>query len=290
MGSSFTGRVGRRSRFTGRRALTSARRVGKFWAPLLIVLVLWETVARLGFFEPVLFPSVSGVVSTVAVLSGWGFAERPAYDVELFNLLSHSWRSMLRFVAGFGFAVLAGTGLGLLMGRSRRLHRLMYPLISIVMPVPALAWVPIFMVWFGTGETATLCVVFVGGFFAVLYNTRAGVVSVSQLHIWATETMGARPHVVFLKVLIPGALPYIMTGLKIGMGQAWRAMVGAEMLAATQWGLGFMIFEAREFLLTEVSFAGIGMIALIMLAIEHGVFAELEKRTIVRWGMVGETR
>ena len=156
------------------------------------------------------------------------------------------------------------------------------------MPIPALAWVPIFMVWFGTGEASTISVVFIGGFFAVVYNTHKGVTSIGVPYIWATETMGASRRDLFLKVLIPGSLPYIMTGLKIGMGQAWRAMVGAEMLAATQWGLGFMIFEAREFLLTDVSFAGIGMIALIMFVLEHGLFATLEQKTIVRWGMVRE--
>jgi NitT/TauT family transport system permease protein len=98
--------------------------------------------------------------------------------------------------------------------------------------------------------------------------------------------MGADDRRMFLKVIIPGALPFILTGLRLGLAQAWRILVADEMLAAVPWGLGWLIFGAREFLNTDVMLAGIAVIAAIGLALEKLVFQKLENYTIVRWGMM----
>jgi NitT/TauT family transport system permease protein len=98
--------------------------------------------------------------------------------------------------------------------------------------------------------------------------------------------MGASDRRLFVKVIMPGALPYILTGLRLGLAQAWRALVGVEMLAAVPWGLGWMIFGAREFLNTDVMLAGVFVIAVIGLALEKLVFQRLENYTVVRWGMM----
>jgi NitT/TauT family transport system permease protein len=98
--------------------------------------------------------------------------------------------------------------------------------------------------------------------------------------------MGADGWRLFLKVVLPGALPYVLTGLRLGLAQAWRILVGVEMLAAVPWGLGWMIFGAREFLNTDVMLAGVAVIGAIGLALEKGVFQRLEHYTVVRWGMM----
>jgi NitT/TauT family transport system permease protein len=98
--------------------------------------------------------------------------------------------------------------------------------------------------------------------------------------------MGADDRKLFLNVIIPGALPFILTGLRLGLAQAWRILVAVEMLAAVPWGLGWLIFGAREFLNTDVMLAGIVVIAAIGLALEKLVFQKLENYTVVRWGMM----
>jgi NitT/TauT family transport system permease protein len=98
--------------------------------------------------------------------------------------------------------------------------------------------------------------------------------------------MGADDRRLFLKVVLPGALPYVLTGLRLGLAQAWRILVGVEMLAAVPWGLGWMIFGAREFLNTDVMLAGVAVIGAVGLALEKGVFQRLERYTVVRWGMM----
>jgi NitT/TauT family transport system permease protein len=98
--------------------------------------------------------------------------------------------------------------------------------------------------------------------------------------------MGADSRRLFHHVILPGALPYILTGLRLGLAQAWRILVGVEMLAAVPWGLGWMIFGAREFLNTDVMLAGVAVIGAIGLALEKLVFERIERYTVVRWGML----
>jgi NitT/TauT family transport system permease protein len=122
--------------------------------------------------------------------------------------------------------------------------------------------------------------------FAVIFNTWSGVKAVKEIWLRSAQAMGADDRRMFLKVIIPGALPFILTGLRLGLAQAWRILVAVEMLAAVPWGLGWLIFGAREFLNTDVMLAGIAVIAAIGLALEKLVFQKLENYTIVRWGMM----
>jgi NitT/TauT family transport system permease protein len=122
--------------------------------------------------------------------------------------------------------------------------------------------------------------------FPVIFNTWTGVKAVKEIWLRSAEAMGADRRRLFLKVILPGALPYILTGLRLGLAQAWRILVGVEMLAAVPWGLGWLIFGAREFLATDVMLAGIAVIAVIGLVLEKFVFQRLEAFTVVRWGMM----
>jgi NitT/TauT family transport system permease protein len=97
--------------------------------------------------------------------------------------------------------------------------------------------------------------------------------------------MGANRRTIFIKVLLPGAMPYIIAGHKLALGRAWRALVATEMVVATGYGLGYLIFEARTFMDTETMYGGIGMIALLGLIIEKGFFGRIEKKTVEKWGM-----
>ena len=122
--------------------------------------------------------------------------------------------------------------------------------------------------------------------FPVILNTWTGVKAVKEIWIRAAQVMGADERRLFRQVIFPGALPYVLTGLRLGLAQAWRILVAVEMLAAVPWGLGWLIFGAREFLDTDAMLAGIAMIGIIGLALEKLAFQPLERYTVVRWGMV----
>ncbi|TMJ95213.1 MAG: ABC transporter permease subunit [Alphaproteobacteria bacterium] len=117
-------------------------------------------------------------------------------------------------------------------------------------------------------------------------NTWAGVKAVKEIWVRSAQAMGADDRRLLHQVILPGALPYMLTGLRLGLAQAWRILVGVEMLAAVPWGLGWMIFGAREFLNTDVMLAGVAVIGAIGLALEKFVFQRLERYTVVRWGMM----
>jgi NitT/TauT family transport system permease protein len=122
--------------------------------------------------------------------------------------------------------------------------------------------------------------------FSVTINTWTGVKAVKEIWLRAAQTMGADERRLFRYVILPGALPYILTGCRLGLAQAWRILVAVEMLAAVPWGLGWLIFGAREFLNTDAMLAGIAVIGVIGLGLEKLVFQPLERFTVVRWGMM----
>jgi NitT/TauT family transport system permease protein len=242
--------------------------------PFVVVGALWESVAHLGLFPPKLFPSLEVIAATLVRLTVDGI------------LPHHVLETLLRLGAGFGLAVLIGVGIGILMGRSRRAEDIFLPVVSIGAPIPGLAYAPLFLLWFGLGNlSAVLLVAFVSAF-PIIYNSWTGVKAVKEIWVRSAQAMGADNRRLFRHVILPGALPYIMTGLRLGLAQAWRILVGVEMLAAVPWGLGWLIFGAREFLNTDVMMAGIVVIAVIGLALEKLVFQRLEQFTVVRWGMM----
>jgi NitT/TauT family transport system permease protein len=198
----------------------------------------------------------------------------------------HVLDTVLRLIAGFALAAVAGVAIGFAMGRSRRAEDIFLPLVSIGAPIPGIAYAPLFLLWFGLGDkSAVLLVAFVSAF-PIVFNTWTGVKAVKEIWLRSAQAMGASDRKVFRHVILPGALPYILTGLRLGLAQSWRVLVGVEMLAAVSWGLGWLIFGAREFLNTDVMLAGIAVIGAIGLALEKLVFERLENYTVVRWGMM----
>jgi NitT/TauT family transport system permease protein len=242
--------------------------------PFIVVFGLWEIVARAGIFPPKLFPSLVTVAQTFVELTVSGILPHHVFDTAL------------RLLAGFFLAAVVGVTLGILMGRSRRVEDIALPLVSIGAPIPGLAYAPLFLLWFGLGnKSAVLLVAFVSAF-PIIFNTWTGVKAVKEIWVRSAQAMGADDRRLFVKVIVPGALPYILTGLRLGLAQAWRILVGIEMLAAVPWGLGWMIFGAREFLNTDVMLAGVVVIGIIGLALEKLVFQKLEQFTVMRWGMM----
>jgi NitT/TauT family transport system permease protein len=242
--------------------------------PFLVVGAIWEAFARSGIFPHKLFPTLEEVARSFVELTIAGILPHHAID------------TVIRLLAGFGLAAIVGLTIGVLMGRSRRAEDICLPLVSMLAPIPGLAYTPLFLLWFGPGEfSAVLLVAFVS-MFPVIYNSWTGVKAVKEIWVRSAQSMGADNRRIFRHVILPGALPYILTGLRLGLAQAWRILVAVEMLAAVPWGLGWLIFGAREFLNTDAMMAGITVIAVIGLALEKFVFQKIEDYTVVRWGMV----
>ena len=232
--------------------------------PFLVMGAIWEIVARAGVFPAVLFPTLEKVVVTFVHLTVSGI------------LPMHAVWTLMRLLSGFALAAVFGTTVGLLMGRSRATEEYLLPLVSVLAPIPGLAYTPLFLLWFGPGDMSSILLVGFVSSFPVIYNTWTGVKAVKEIWLRAAQSMGADDRRLFRKVILPGALPYILSGLRLGLAQAWRILVAVEMLAAVHWGLGWLIFGAREFLNTDAMLAGIVVIAVIGLALERLVFKRLE--------------
>ncbi len=254
------------------------RRVLRGACSLIVVAALYEAVARSGAFPPVLLPTLPVVARTLYA----GCADG--------TLPMHAAYTLQRVLVGCGLALAVGLPLGILMGRYRPVENFVLPLASALMPIPSLAWVPVFILWFGLGDRVAILIVFYAALFPMLLNTWSGVRAVNPLWLRAGSAMGADERVLFWKVIIPGASPFIITGLRQAFLRAWIAVVGAEMLAASDYGLGWVIFDAKEFLNTDVMLASLIVIGTIGFAFERLLFGSIERATVVRWGMVRATK
>src|SRR5499426_384339 len=235
---------------------------------------VYEAMARSGYFAPALLPTLPTIAHTLFA----GLADG--------SLIEHAALTLYRVMFGFALSVVVGLPLGILMGRFQSVENFFLPLVSALMPIPSFALVPLFMLWFGIGNLTTILIVFYAASFPMIFNTWSGVRSVNPLWLRAAGAMGADEHKLFWKVIIPGASPFIITGMRQAFLRSWIAVVGAEMIAASDWGLGWVIFDAKEFLNADIMLASLIVIGLIGFAFERFVFGSLERMTVLRWGMM----
>jgi len=241
---------------------------------LALAAIVYELVARSGWFAPALVPTLPAIAGTLGSMLLDGTME------------AHALNTLARVFAGLALAVVTGLMLGFLMARYRAVERFFSPLVSALMPIPSLAWAPVFILWFGLGNIATVLIVFYAASFPMLVNTWSGVRAVNPLWLRAARAMGASGPRLFWKVVVPGASPFIITGLRLAFQRAWIAVVGAEMLAASAYGLGWVIFDAKEFLNADIMLSSLVVIGAIGYVFERLVFGSLERATVLRWGMV----
>lgn len=242
--------------------------------PITVVLITWELLARTGRFNPVLFPTVERIGQAWFSMLSSGI------------LWLHIKWTFLRLGVGFAAASVVGVGIGMLMAFIRSIERFFVPISTILLPIPALAWVPVLILWFGLGNRSTVVLVFFTAAIPIMLTTWTGVKQIPEQFLRAAQTMGCSGHRLLVRVTLPAALPSIVTGLRLGLGQAWRAVVAGEMIGATDYGLGFAIFAAREFLRSDIMLAVIGTISAVGLLLEFLCFGAVEKWTVERWGMV----
>src|ERR671932_2253732 len=182
-------------------------------------------------------------------------------------------------------AILVSVPLGVAMGVSPGASRFFTPLLRFFSVLAGIAWIPIATLWFGYGFGAITFVIFNAVFFIVAYNTLLGVSTIPKTLRHAAASLGAGKWAMLTEVLLPGALPNIVTGIRTGLGFAWRGLIAAEMIA-TNVGLGYMIFVARDFYRTEVIVFGMIVIGAMWLLTYRLVLAPIERSTGERWGLV----
>lgn len=234
-------------------------------ATLAALLALWWAVAALQLISPLFLPSPGQVWQKLITIAGpQGFMDA--------TLWQHLTASLTRIIIALLAAVLLGVPVGIAMGLSPTVRGILDPLIELYRPVPPLAYLPLMVIWFGIGETSKILLIYLAIFAPVAMSALAGVKSAQQVRIRAAQALGASRAQVLWLVILPGALPEILTGLRIGLGVGWSTLVAAELIAATR-GLGFMVQSAGEFLATDVVLAGIAVIAIIAFLLELGLRA-----------------
>lgn len=224
------------------------------WAIPVLIVVIWELAARVGWIEPQVLPAPSSVAVTA-----WNLARNG-------DLFVHLGVSLLRAACGFLIGGAIGLALGVLVGFSRLAQALIDRSIQMVRAIPFLAMLPLVIVWFGVGEGAKIFLVALAVLFPVYINTMLGIRQIDPKLMELAKVIGMKWPAVVRRIILPGAMPAILTGVRYALAHAWLALVIAETLATTK-GIGFLAMDAREFLqtnvilLTMIIYAIIGVIA-----------------------------
>ena len=216
----------------------------------LILLLGWEVAVRAGWLDARFFPAPSKIFGTFAAL------------VESGVLWAHTWASLTRLFWGVLLGGIPGLLLGVAMGLYRPLRAVFDPLVSATYPIPKSAILPLILLIFGLGEASKIVMVAIGVFYPILINATAGVLEINRIYLDVGRNFGAGRWQVFRTIALPGALPLIMSGLKLGVGMGLILIAIAEMIGAKN-GLGFMIWNAWEILAVETMYVGLIVIALL---------------------------
>jgi len=235
-----------------------------------VLLLVWQTVTSLRLIEPLFLPPPAAVWAKFLSVSTTGFVDA--------SLWQHTAASLTRVAIALLLAVLFAVPLGLWIGLSPTARGVFDPLIEFYRPVPPLAYLPLIVIWFGIGELSKVLLILLAIFAPVVIATATGVRNTDATRLRAAQSFGATRWQLLRFVVLPSALPEILTGLRVGLGVGWSTLVAAELVAATR-GLGFMVQSAAQFLNTDIVLLGIFVIAIIAFGLELGLRA-LQRRFV----------
>ena len=233
----------------GSLAARGLRTAASYGFSVALILAAWQ-VASDWFDVPILFPSPLAAAQKAVALAQEG---RLQQDIAV---------SMWRILTGFIVGSMLGTGLGLLMGSFRTIADLLNPYVNFLRFLTSLAWISVVMIWFGIGELSKVLLIVYPTTFVVLVNTVAGVAAVHPVKLRAAQCFGATRAQIFRFVTFPATLPYILTGARLAMMNSFMTVVSAEMLAAES-GIGFLIFNSRQWMETDAIFVGMAVLGLL---------------------------
>lgn len=237
--------------------IAEAANLRRLASPLL-VLVLWEIASRTHLLDPLLVPAPTKVFADIweLIING-----------QLFSAL---WASLRRVVIGFGIAVIVSVIIGILMASFRSAEDLLDPLVELVRPVSPLALFPLALLWFGIGDASKIFLISLSCSFPIILNTYAGVRGLDASLVRAARSLGASQWEVVRRIVLPGSLPSVLTGIRVAWGIALIVIIASEMVGAVN-GLGFMVLDAQQTFKVERVFAGIIIIGLVGFATDRGL-------------------
>lgn len=233
-----------------------------------LTVILWELLSRLNVLDPSMIPAPSDVL--LAALSGISSGE----------LVNYVAISILRVAKGFLLASVAGVSAGLAVGWSPTVRAMVDPFLNFLRQIPPVAWIPVFIMWFGIGEGSKVMVIAYAAFFPVFLNTETSVSQVCDTFLELGRVYRFTKAQMLTRVILPGSLGPVFAGLRLGLSASWRALVAAEMLASAS-GLGYMIVISRELVRPDVMFVGIVVVGLFGYLVDAGVIRL--QRTVAPW-------
>lgn len=255
----------------------------------ILILLLWNYGAK-HIDNRLILPKLSSVLAH--------FLTPAESMIGLGSLITSILISLIRVIIGYLIALLIALPIGILMGYKKTANQIINPMLSLFRPVPPLAWVPLVLAWFGVGSIATvlglkqgmwyIClhnfkismtfIIFLGAFFPIITSASHGIAKVPKTLIESAKVLGASESDIFLKILIPGAAPTILNGMRIGLGSAWTCLVSAEMLPGSVSGLGYLITHAYELAKIDIVMAGMISIGIIGSLLDYSIqFIERKK-------------
>jgi taurine transport system permease protein len=241
--------------------------------PFLPLVGIWWAVAEVGVFPRAFFPGPVEVVQSFWTLLYKGILTAYLYD------------SVVRLAVGAAAGVAIGIPLAILIGLSWRAHVVLWPILLFFQAIGDIAWLPILLIWFGFGLTTMTFVIVYTVLFPVVLNTVLGVRSVPIELQRAAASLGASRWRILTEVIVPGALPNIITGLRNGLGYGWRALIAAEIIVGTS-GIGFMMFDARRAGSVVEIVVGMIILGVLWYIVDNWILAPIERATGERWGLV----
>lgn len=232
----------------------------------IIILLIWQVGSFLGIIKEYTISSpIKVLITTYQMIKS---------TVLLENIL---W-SVFRVIIGFLLAAILGISFGILTARSKTFAKYTDCILQIIKPIPPIAWIPIAILWFGIGEFTKIFIIFLGAFFPIFSNVVDGIKQIDSKYIEVAEVLEIPKRKMILKVILLGALPSIMTGLRVGLGSAWMCVVAAEMIAATR-GVGYMLMDGRSLSRPDIVILGMFVIGIIG-KVMNDFLLKLEKRKI----------
>lgn len=225
-----------------------AKHVAISVASVAAFLAIWQLAATQQWVDPLLLPSLTDIGLTAEELLADGYRQVPLWQ--------HVAVSLARALSAFTVAIVLGIPLGLLMGMSAGLSAVLNPFIQFLRPLPKIALIPLAVVWLGIGEASKFFLIFIATFLSVVVGATAAVERIGRTRIRVAQTLGATKLQIFMRVVLPDALPDLFTATRLSIGIGWTSLIAAEMIAASS-GLGWMVINASSYLRTDIVMLGI---------------------------------
>ena len=244
-------------------------------APFVIVLLAWMAATATLHPSKETLPPVSDVLTTVKELALSG------------QLATNVFASLYRLLLGSILGVITGLIGGVIVGLNRKLAEQLNPIVVFFNAISGIVWLPLMITWLGIGTALAVFLIWNTVFFIVFQNAALGVQLVPEVYEQSVRALGGGRWETMRSVTLPGALPYILTGIRTGLGFGWRALIAAELVGAAT-GLGTMIFDAAEYHRSDIIVAGCLIIGVIAIAMDRWLLLPIERRTVLRWGLVAD--